>query len=48
MNIWRVMNAAAWLLSAIILVRIAWDFIGVERARRQQERDAETQKDETL
>ena len=46
MSNWSAMNVAAWVLSAVIFVRIAWDFIGVERARREQDRDGETRKDE--
>ena len=46
MNIWSIMNAAAWVLSAALFLRIAWDFIEVERARRKKDRDAVTRKDD--
>ena len=48
MSIWSAMNAAAWVLSAVFFVLIAWDFLGVERARREMDRDTETRKDEAL
>ena len=46
MSIWSIMNGAAWVFSALLFLRIVWDFVGVERDRRKQDRDTDTPKDD--
>ncbi len=37
MSIWKILNWAAWALSAILLLAMLWDFARTERKRRSAE-----------
>jgi hypothetical protein len=40
MSVWTILNGAAWILTALLLIRMGWDFIQVERDRRTDGRGA--------
>ena len=46
MNIWTIMNGAAWALSGLLGFLIVWDFIKVEKARRSNDREADGARDD--